>query len=75
MSLAMVRVHVRVMLIYIVFFKFYFCNLFCGIFFKTLTYLWWLWDCVGFWWLIFGFYSIFYLFRGDVGCVWLYDSY
>lgn len=37
----------RVMLTYIVFFKFYFCNLFCGVFFKTLTYLWWTWGGCG----------------------------
>lgn len=61
----------RIMITYIVF-KFYFCNLFCGVFFKTFTYLWWtwddcgwgLWDYVEFWWLIFGFNSIFFLFGG-----------
>ena len=36
----------RIMITHIVF-KFYFCNLFCGVFFKTFTYLWWTWDDCG----------------------------
>lgn len=81
----MVRFHVRIMILYIVFilsviFVIGFVgfsrnlHLFMGV--RVNCEWWgWLWNCIEFWWILFGVDGLFNLFGRYDGSFWLYNGY
>ena len=75
----MVRFHVRIMILYIVFIlSVIFVIGFVGFSSKpspNCEWWGWLWNCIEFWWILFGVDGLFNLFGRYDGSFWLYNGY